>query len=83
VVRINSDDPDKMGLETGVIPGGWYVRRKLTDWQKKISKLPSHFDEMARSHDADPNRPSLEFYRSQEEMQLFLPVKNHPQIEAT
>ena len=83
VVRIDSDDPEKMGLETGVIPGGWYARRKLTDWQNKISKLPGLFEEMARSHETDHSRPSLEFYRSQEEMQLFLPIKSHHQIEPT
>jgi hypothetical protein len=83
VVRMSSDDPEKMELETGVIPGGWYVRSKLVDWQTNLSKLPSLFGEMRRSNEVDPGRPSLEFYRSQEEMQLFLPVKIHPHIEAT
>jgi hypothetical protein len=83
VVRIDSDDPEKMQLETGVIPGGWYARSKLMDWEKKTAQLPSLFDEMARTHDVDPKRPSLEFYRSQSELQLFLPVRSHPLIEAT
>lgn len=83
VLRIDSDDPEKMGLETGVIPSGWYARSKLVDWPKNLSKLPIIFGEMKRTNDVDPSRPSLEFYRSQEEMQLFLPVKSHPQIEAT
>jgi hypothetical protein len=76
VVRTDSDDPEKLGLETGVIPGGWYAGRRLTDWQKKIPELPRLFEEMARSHDTDPGRPSLEFYRSQEEMQLFLSIRS-------
>jgi hypothetical protein len=83
VARIDSDDPEKMQLETGVIPGGWYARGKLMDWEKNLSKLPGLFEEMARSHDMDPGRPSLEFYRSQVELQLFLPVLSHPPIEAT
>lgn len=83
VVRIDSDDPGKMQLEIGVIPGGWYARSKLMDWGKNLSKLPSLFGEMARTHDVDPKRPSLEFYRSQAELQLFLPVSGHPLIEAT
>ena len=82
VVRIDSDEPEKMQLETGVIPGGWYARSKLMDWEKNLSKLPSLFHEMARTHDVDSNRPSLEFYRSQAEVYLFLPVKSHPPIEA-
>ena len=83
VVRIDADDPEKMKLETGVVPGGWYARSKLMDWEKNLSKLPSLFEEMARTHDVDPERPSLEFYRSQAEMHLFLPVRSHPPIEAT
>jgi len=83
VARIDSDDPGKMQLETGVIPGGGYVRTKLSDWEKKIAQLPSLFEEMARTHDVDPTRPSLEFYRSQTELQLFVPVLSHPPIEVT
>ena len=83
VVRIDTDDPDRMQLEPGVIPGGWYARSKLMDWEKNLSKLPSLFQEMARTHDVDPERPSLEFYRSQVELQLFLPVLSHSLIEAT
>jgi hypothetical protein len=72
-----------MELETGVIGGGWYVRSKLIDWEKNLSKLPTLFDEMASTNDVDRTRPSLEFYRSQAEMHLFLPVKGHPPIKAT
>jgi hypothetical protein len=81
VARIDSDDPEKMQLETGVIPGGWYARSKLMDWEKNLSKLPGLFEEMARTHDADPGRPSLEFYRSQAELHLFLPVRSQIPIE--
>ena len=83
VVQIESDDPERMQLETGLIPGGWYARSKLMDWEKNLSKLHSLFEEMAHAHDVDPKRPSLEFYRSQAEMHLFLPVRSHPPIEAT
>jgi hypothetical protein len=83
VVRIDTDDPEKMQLETGEIPGGWYVRSKLMDWEKNLSKLAGLFEEMARTHDADPKRPSLEFYRSHAELHLFLPVRSHPPMEAT
>ncbi len=81
VVRIDSDDPGKMQLETGVIPGGLYVRRKLMDWEKNLSKLAILFEEMARTHDVDRKRPSLEFYRSQAEMHLFLPVRSQIPIK--
>ncbi|TMH94457.1 hypothetical protein E6H37_07190 [Candidatus Bathyarchaeota archaeon] len=50
VARIDSDDPLRMQLETGVIPGGWYARSKLMDWENNLSKLPSLFEEMALPH---------------------------------
>jgi hypothetical protein len=78
VAQIDSDDPDKMQLETGVIPGGLYARRKLPDWEKKISQLQRLFQEMAQSNDVDQSRPSLEYYRSQVELQLLLPVRSAP-----
>ena len=81
VARVDSDDPGKMQLETGVIPGGLYVRSKLMDWEKNLSKLPGLFEEMAHTHDVDSKRPSLEFYRSQAELHLFLPVRSQIPIE--
>ena len=59
VARIDSDDPGKMQLETGVIPGGWYARSKLMDWEKNLPKLPSLFEEMARAHDVTRSAPRL------------------------
>jgi len=60
VARVDSDDPVKMQLETATIPGGWYARRKLMEWRTKLAELPNLFQEMARSHDVDPARPSVE-----------------------
>ena len=41
VERIPTDDPSKMNLEEGVIPGGLYARRKLTGWRDELSRLPA------------------------------------------
>jgi hypothetical protein len=76
VEQINSDDPVKMKLDSGVIPGGIYARSKILHWQNKISLLPQLFKEMAEKHEGDHERPSLEFYRSMSELDLFLPVKD-------
>lgn len=78
VRRIESDDPQRMQLETGVIPGGWYARRKLMDWEKNLSQLPKLFEEMCRAQDVDPRRPSLEYYRSHVELQLLVPLRDAP-----
>jgi len=74
VVRAESDDPGAMGLETGTIPGGWYARRTLLDWESHLPEIHRIFLEMIRVENVDPSRPSVEFYRSRRELQLLLPV---------
>jgi hypothetical protein len=76
VERLPSDDPSAMELETGSIPGGPYVRRKLQgSLDALIPELPRHFAEMAAAHAVDPDRPSVEFYRGERELHLLLPVR--------
>ena len=78
VVKIETDDPNRMKLETGVIPGGRYARRKIANWEKVIreGQLPRISKEFtnAHAHEADPGRFTLEFYRSQAELLLCVPV---------
>jgi hypothetical protein len=76
VERLPSDDPSAMELETGSVPGGPYVRRKLQgSLGELIPELPRHFAEMVAATAADPDRPSVEFYRSERELHLLLPVR--------
>jgi hypothetical protein len=78
VERIAGDDPAKMGLDVGRLPGGLYVRRKLNDWEKVIAagELGAHFEELIRAHAFDQSRPEIEYYRSMSELHLLLPVLN-------
>lgn len=86
VARIEEDDPKAMQLETGVLPGGWYARRKVQDWEKVIQEgnLPKLFDDLARENAErlDTGRPSIEFYRSHDELLLMLPVQRPPESKA-
>jgi hypothetical protein len=77
VARIDTDDPLKVELETGVISGGKYARRKTINWERIISagELPKIAQDLARSHDTDDSRFAVEFYRSQDELTLFMPVR--------
>src|SRR5437879_13378794 len=52
VVRVDSDDPRKMQLETGTIPDGWSARSTLKDWEKRLAALRSRLEELARTHAA-------------------------------
>lgn len=78
VARADTDEPEKLGLESGTIPGGWYARRKLVDWESHLAELPKLFDVLAQGQEVDPSRPSLEFYRSRSELHLLLPVRRPP-----
>jgi DNA gyrase inhibitor GyrI len=76
VAKLDSDDPPRMDLETGEIPGGWYARRKVTDWSRDIGQLAVQFQDMIRvlGENVDNRRPEIEFYRSQSEMFVLVPV---------
>jgi DNA gyrase inhibitor GyrI len=79
---LKADDPKEVQLETGIIPGGWYARRKVENWEKAVEEgeLPSMFEELARSNfdNLDGSRPSIEFYRSHYELLLMVPVLGPP-----
>jgi hypothetical protein len=68
------ESADLMQLESWTIPGGRYARRKLLDWEEHRDEIGGMFEEMADHEPADPARPSIEFYRSQRELVLLLPV---------
>lgn len=77
VARFESDEPQKMQLDTWDIPGGKYVRRKIMNWEKVIrdGELPTLAREFARECDADPARFTIEYYRSHDELHLLMPVR--------
>lgn len=69
------DNPVAMGLKTWVIPGGRYTREKIKGWWDKLNLIGPVFKSMAENHTVDSSRPSIEFYRSQEDLILLLPIK--------
>jgi hypothetical protein len=72
----SGDDPQRMGLATGVIPGGLYIREKMKNWMSRTDEIGKTFIAMAERerHRVDKSRPSVEFYRSQDELILLLPI---------
>jgi len=68
------DDPAALGLDAWVIPGGAYARRKMVNWSEHADEIGATFAAMAEEYPGDPTRPSIEFYRSQTELQLLLPI---------
>lgn len=75
VERRPGDDPHAIGLESGSLPGGWYVRVRLEGEPPDIYRLIAPtFQRMAERSDRDPTRPEIEFYRRRNEIDLLLPV---------
>jgi len=71
----DDDDLAGLALKTWIIPGGKFVRDKLDNWTSRMDEIGRLFKAMAVKNDTDPTRPGIEFFRSQKELLLFLPVK--------
>jgi hypothetical protein len=70
-----NDDPAALGLETAAIPGGAYLRARLRgDPPAVYERIAPTFDALIRSATWDESRPSIEFYRRLDEIDVFLPV---------
>jgi hypothetical protein len=70
------DDPESLELERGALPGGRYVRVRLEGEPPDVYRLigPT-FEQLAAARaDRDPSRPSLEYYRRRDQIDLLLPV---------
>jgi|HubBroStandDraft_3_1064219.scaffolds.fasta_scaffold103888_2 hypothetical protein len=73
--RLPTDPPAYPDLQAGTIPGGLFVRRiYLGDWRLTIPDIPRHFHRLVAEYHHDPGRPSIEWYRGDNELQLLLPV---------
>jgi len=70
------DDAGALGLELGTLPGGRFARVRLRGEPPDVYRmiLPS-FQALARRAVGDDTRPSLEFYRRHDVIELLLPVR--------
>jgi DNA gyrase inhibitor GyrI len=70
------DDPKALGFELGTLPGGPYLRARLQGEPPAIyNRIQPTFEEMAKQATVDAARPSIEFYRSRDVIDLLLPVR--------
>jgi hypothetical protein len=71
------DDPDALGLESGTLPGGRYLRTRLHGEPPALyERIAPTFAELLKQADSDEGRPSIEFYRRHDEIDLLLPVSS-------
>lgn len=74
VESIPSDTPGGMGLITDIIPGGIYVKTKIVNWEKNLNIIGDTFRNLAEKYSVEECRPYIEYYRSQQELILYLPI---------
>ena len=74
VVPASDEEVQALGLPTMMIKGGKYARAKLLDWPNHTDKIGQIFSELERDFPMDPNGWALEYYRSQSELHLLIPL---------
>jgi hypothetical protein len=85
VERLPTEDPVTLGLESCVIPGGRYIRRRIWDWSSVVAagKLQAISQDFAKDYELDPTRPSIEYYRSMKELHILLPLAGNVESLST
>ena len=73
------DDPTALGLESGTLPGGRYLRARLRGEPPEVyERIGPTFAALVKAAPPDETRPSIEFYRHRNEIDLVLPVAESP-----
>jgi hypothetical protein len=69
------DDPAALGLEVGTLPGGRYLRARLHGEPPAVyERIGPTFQFLMKTARPDETRPSIEFYRQRDEIELLLPI---------
>jgi hypothetical protein len=76
VEKLPGEDAAALGLDSGTIPGGTYIRRRVWNWESAVAegRMKEIAKEFAEGYELDPRRPSIEFYRSVTELHIMLPL---------
>jgi hypothetical protein len=74
VVPTSDEEVAALGFPTMAVKGGKYARAKLMDWPKHTDDIPRIFDELVRDFPMAPNGWMLEYYCSQSELHLLMPL---------
>lgn len=74
-VMRDEDDPDALGLDMGVLPGGPYLQLSLEGDVRSVHRnIGPAFEELRGLGEVDPGRPYVEVYKSSREIDCLLPV---------
>ena len=69
------DDPEVFGAEKGTLPGGRYACVRLNGEPPAIyEQIGPTAERLARRRDADETRPTLEYYRRRDVIDVLVPI---------
>ncbi|OGN97244.1 MAG: hypothetical protein A2Z77_06680 [Chloroflexi bacterium RBG_13_51_36] len=74
VEPLSDEEVTALGLPTMMVKGGKHARAKLLDWPNHTDKIGQIFGELTRDFPMDPTGWALEYYRSQSELHLLMPL---------
>lgn len=74
VALCSHDSPEDLALECWIIPGGKYIQSKLMNWPHRIRDIEKIFAELSKQNPVDTARPNIEYYKSNVELRLLLPI---------
>lgn len=75
-LEISSDRPRQWGFRIMDLPGGKFVQNKIKNWSGKEYLIGETFRKMMKENSFDAERLPIEFYKSQRELILYLPIKS-------
>src|SRR5262245_43571654 len=68
-------DDDALDLDRRTLPGGAYARTRLRGHPPELyERIGDAFDAVAKAVAVDSSRPWLEYYRSEDEVDVLVPV---------
>lgn len=73
---VDDEEIRALGFPTLPLKGGKYARVKLMDWNDHTDEIGPIFDELMEEYKKDPTGPTVEFYRSQTELHLMIPLSD-------
>ncbi|MEX1248105.1 MAG: GyrI-like domain-containing protein [Anaerolineales bacterium] len=74
---LETSDPEEikaLGLPTMLLGSGKYVCVKLLNWSEHTGEIGEIFAFLHSKYMKDSSRPDVEFYRSQAELHLLMPI---------
>jgi len=70
----SQDDHQNLPTRTWIIPGGKFARRKLANWERHRDQIGPTMMKLRGRSDFDRSRHCIEYYRSQRELLLMVPI---------